>query len=143
MQPDDTGLEHARMVLTSMNPKNKLEENMKSKVWLCINIVLAMALIISACGKPSETPTPTQTAEEPIYLSIIWHQHQPVYYKDPETGIYEKPWVRVHASKDYVDMASMLKDYPNIHVTFNLTPSLIRQLDDFTAGAKDFYWVVG
>ena len=115
---------------------------MKSKVWLCINIVLAMALIISACGKPSETPTPTQTAEEPIYLSIIWHQHQPVYYKDPETGIYEKPWVRVHASKDYVDMASMLKDYPNIHVTFNLTPSLIRQLDDFEAGAKDLYWVM-
>ena len=64
-----------------------------------------------------------------------------VYYKDPETGIYVKPWVRVHAAKDYVDMAAMLKKYPKIHVTFNLTPSLLRQLDDLAAGAKDLYWV--
>jgi alpha-amylase/alpha-mannosidase (GH57 family) len=80
-------------------------------------------------------------AEEPIYLAIIWHQHQPVYFKDPVTGIYEKPWVRVHASKDYVDMAAMLSKYPRIHATFNLTPSLIYQLDDFQNGAKDQYWV--
>ncbi|MFZ2095527.1 MAG: glucodextranase DOMON-like domain-containing protein, partial [Anaerolineales bacterium] len=99
------------------------------------------ALLFSACSQPTATPTPTTTAEQPIYLSIIWHQHQPVYYKDPETGIYEKPWVRVHAAKDYVDMAAILKNYPNIHVTFNLTPSLILQLDDFQAGAKDLYWV--
>ena len=115
---------------------------MRSKVWICINIVMVMALLFSACSKPTATSTPTTTAEEPIYLSIIWHQHQPVYYKDPETGVYEKPWVRLHAAKDYVDMAAMLKNYPNIHVTFNLTPSLISQLDDFQAGAKDLYWVM-
>ena len=86
---------------------------------------------------PLPTPTPTPAAEDVIYLSIIWHQHQPVYYKDPETGVYAKPWVRLHAAKDYVDMAAMLKDYPDVHVTFNLTPSLIRQLDDFAAGARD------
>ena len=34
------------------------------------------------------------------------------------------------------------QNYPNIHVTFNLTPSLIRQLDDLAAGAKDLYWVL-
>jgi alpha-amylase/alpha-mannosidase (GH57 family) len=115
---------------------------MRSKVWIIITIVIAMSLLFSACGKPTATSTPTTTAEEPIYLSIIWHQHQPVYYKDPETGVYEKPWVRMHAAKDYVDMAAMLKNYPNIHVTFNLTPSLIRQLDDLQAGAKDLYWVM-
>jgi alpha-amylase/alpha-mannosidase (GH57 family) len=78
--------------------------------------------------------------EEPIHLSIIWHQHQPVYFKDPETGIYVRPWVRLHAAKDYVDMAAILEEYPDINVTFNLTPSLIRQLDDLAAGAKDLYW---
>ncbi|HRO24962.1 MAG TPA: hypothetical protein PLR07_11790, partial [Promineifilum sp.] len=77
---------------------------------------------------------------EPIYLAIIWHQHQPVYYKDPETGIYIKPWVRLHAAKDYVDMAAILQEYPDIKATFNLTPSLIRQLDDLGAGATDLYW---
>lgn len=84
--------------------------------------------------------TPPVTAETPLYLAIIWHQHQPVYYKDPQTGIYVKPWVRMHATKDYVDMAAMLENYPDIRVTFNLTPSLIRQLDDLEAGAQDLYW---
>ncbi len=77
-----------------------------------------------------------------LYVAIIWHQHQPVYFKDPVTGIYERPWVRVHAAKDYLDMAAILKQYPQIHTTFNLTPSLIRQLDDIASGAKDLYWVV-
>jgi alpha-amylase/alpha-mannosidase (GH57 family) len=49
--------------------------------------------------------------------------------------------VRVHASKDYVDMAAMLEQYPDIRATFNLTPSLIRQLDDIATGTKDLYWV--
>jgi alpha-amylase/alpha-mannosidase (GH57 family) len=37
-------------------------------------------------------------------------------------------------------MAATLEQYPDIHATFNLTPSLIRQIDDFEAGAKDLYW---
>jgi alpha-amylase/alpha-mannosidase (GH57 family) len=90
---------------------------------------------------PEPTAAATGTGEEPIYLAIIWHQHQPVYYQDPATGVYAKPWVRVHASKDYVDMAAILEQYPDIHATFNLTPSLIRQLDDLAAGTKDLYWV--
>jgi alpha-amylase/alpha-mannosidase (GH57 family) len=80
------------------------------------------------------------SGQEPIYLSIIWHQHQPVYFKDPESNVYERPWVRMHAAKDYVDMAAILEQYPDIQATFNLTPSLIEQLDDLEAGAKDRYW---
>jgi len=118
-----------------------------------ILILLIVLGILAGCDitPPTPTPSPTHTptpppsptvqVEEPLYLAIIWHQHQPLYYKDPQTGIYEKPWVRVHATKDYVDMAAMLKGYPDVRVTFNLTPSLIRQLDDFVAGAKDRYWV--
>jgi alpha-amylase/alpha-mannosidase (GH57 family) len=128
-----------------MSQESDIEEFMRSKIWKGMVIFGMVVFLISACSRPSAIPTATTfattTAEEPIYLSIIWHQHQPVYYKDPETGTYEKPWVRVHAAKDYVDMATMLKNYPNLHVTFNLTPSLIRQLDDFQAGAKDLYWV--
>jgi alpha-amylase/alpha-mannosidase (GH57 family) len=48
----------------------------------------------------------------------------------------------MHAAKDYVDMAAILEGYPDIHATFNLTPSLISQLDDLQAGAKDLYWVI-
>ncbi len=127
--------------------------NTRSYRWLVA--VLLAGLFLSACRPtpaptltpiqaPTETPVrteiPTPASEDVIYLAIIWHQHQPVYYCDPETGVYAKPWVRVHAAKDYSDMAAMLRDYPNVHVTFNLTPSLIRQLDDFAAGATDMYW---
>ena len=120
---------------------------MKLKLFYLLNVLVIMAMVLAACGgqetePPAEaTQSPETVADQPIYLAIIWHQHQPVYFKDPETGIYAKPWVRVHATKDYVDMAAMLEQYPDIHVTFNLTPSLIRQLDDFQAGAKDLYWV--
>ena len=95
----------------------------------------------TATTEVAATEEPPAVEEEPIYLAIIWHQHQPVYYKDPETGIYAKPWVRVHATKDYVDMAAILEEYPDVHATFNLTPSLIRQLDDLAGGTKDLYWV--
>lgn len=121
--------------------------------WL--SLLLIVVLLLTSCGpKPTAEPTaspttppattaPTAepTAEDVIYLAIIWHQHQPVYFKDPQTGIYAKPWVRLHAAKDYVDMAAMLEKYPKVHVTFNLTPSLIRQLDDLQSGTKDAYWV--
>lgn len=105
--------------------------------------LFTLGLLLTACapaGEAASTSSPVESAEDPIYLSIIWHQHQPVYYKDPQTDLYVRPWVRVHASKDYVDMAAILEDYPEIHATFNLTPSLIRQLDDLGSGAKDLYW---
>ena len=99
----------------------------------------------TATAAPPPTPAPTavplaEQCVEPIYLAIIWHQHQPVYYQDPETGVFAKPWVRLHAAKDYVDMAAILQQYPDVRATFNLTPSLIRQLDELNAGATDLYW---
>jgi len=76
-------------------------------------------------------------AQEPLYVSIIWHQHQPLYYKDPATGLYQAPWVRMHCAKDYYRMAALLEKYPSVRATFNLTPTLLRQIDDLVAGAKD------
>jgi alpha-amylase/alpha-mannosidase (GH57 family) len=97
----------------------------------------------SATSPPTAEPTPTTppTGEEPLYLALVWHQHQPLYYKDDD-GIYTRPWARAHATKDYYDMVAILRDYPDVHVTFNLTPVLIRQLDDLAAGAKDYYWTL-
>lgn len=101
---------------------------------------------VGVTGEPTDQAlaeaTAEATADLPLYVAIIWHQHQPLYYKDPDTGIYQKPWVRVHATKDYLDMAAMLEGYPDVQATFNLTPTLIRQLDDLAAGAKDLYWVM-
>lgn len=65
--------------------------------------------------------------------------HQPLY-KDFLTGTYYLPWVRLHATKGYWDMISILKSYPKIKVTFTLSPSLLFQLEDIAKGdAKDIY----
>lgn len=68
-----------------------------------------------------------------VYLSFILHMHQP-YYKNLLTGEAELPWVRLHGSKDYLDMALILKEFPKIHQTFNVVPSLIEQLEEYCAG---------
>ncbi len=48
------------------------------------------------------------------------------------------PWVRLHGLKDYLDMVQILEQYPLIHQTFNLVPSLLEQLEDYTQrSAKD------
>ena len=55
--------------------------------------------------------------------------HQP-FYKNLINGETVMPWVRLHAVKDYLDMVKILQDFPHIHQTFNLVPSLIEQIED-------------
>jgi len=72
-----------------------------------------------------------------LRVITLWHQHQP-FYKDLVTGEYRLPWVRLHALKDYYGMVKVLDEFPNVHQTFNLVPSLIKQIQDYEAGtAKD------
>ena len=68
----------------------------------------------------------------PLYIAFIWHMHQPCY-RDLVSGECTMPWVRLHGSKDYLDMVSLLADFPNLHQTFNLVPSLIDQLEEYGA----------
>jgi alpha-amylase/alpha-mannosidase (GH57 family) len=65
---------------------------------------------------------------------LLWHMHQP-FYKDLVEGTYAMPWVRLHALKDYYGMVAMLEEFPSVHVTFNLVPSLVAQLEDYAADA--------
>jgi len=68
-----------------------------------------------------------------IRLVILWHMHQP-YYKDLATGEYRLPWVRLHALKDYYGMVKLTEEFPDVHMTFNLVPSLVQQIEDYAAG---------
>ena len=100
------------------------------------SLVLILSLLLGACAAPTAVPTadsiaaptdkptseidpavePAAADEDVLYLNLTWHQHQPLYYKD-DNGVYTRPWVRVHATKDYYDMAAMVKPYPNVHMT--------------------------
>ena len=77
-----------------------------------------------------------------LRVVILWHQHQP-YYKDLVTGEYRLPWVRLHALKDYYGMVKLLDEFPQVHQTFNLVPSLIAQIKDYETGvAQDPFLAV-
>jgi alpha-amylase/alpha-mannosidase (GH57 family) len=68
-----------------------------------------------------------------IHLCFVWHMHQP-FYKDLVTGEYRLPWTRLHALKDYYGMVEILRDYPTVHQTFNLVPSMLVQIEEYAAG---------
>jgi alpha-amylase/alpha-mannosidase (GH57 family) len=77
-----------------------------------------------------------------LALALLWHQHQPVYRDGAHptpTGSYRQPWVRLHAIRDYYSMAALVAEHPDLRLTINLTPVLLRQLEDYTArGATDW-----
>lgn len=71
---------------------------------------------------------------KPLKIAFLWHQHQP-YYKMNDTFIL--PWVRMHGVKDYYDIPALLRQFPKIKQTFNLVPSLLKQIEEYLAGIKD------
>ena len=74
--------------------------------------------------------------DNPLYIAFVWHMHQP-FYKDTLTGQTSMPWVRLHAVKDYLDMALLLRDFPKLHQTFNIVPSLFEQLEGILEAGSD------
>ena len=78
----------------------------------------------------------------PLNIAFVWHMHQP-FYKDLVTGAYALPWVRLHAIKDYYDMAAILDNFGDIKQTFNLVPSLLEQMEEYASGeAMDMHLAV-
>ncbi len=79
---------------------------------------------------------------DPLYVLFLWHMHQPIYRDVRKTG-FLLPWVRLHALKDYYDMVEMVADFPDIRMTFNLVPSLVEQLYDYTErGVEDDFLAI-
>ncbi|OGD79665.1 MAG: hypothetical protein A2Y64_06890 [Candidatus Coatesbacteria bacterium RBG_13_66_14] len=78
-----------------------------------------------------------------LNLCLVWHQHQPLY-RDPtvpgQRGGYRLPWVRLHGLRDYFGMAARLWERPGLRCCVNLTPILVRQLNDYLSGATDRLW---
>ena len=68
-----------------------------------------------------------------LRVVVLWHQHQP-FYKDLVAGQYRLPWTRLHALKDYYGMVKLLDEFPQVHQTFNLVPSLITQIREYASG---------
>jgi alpha-amylase/alpha-mannosidase (GH57 family) len=74
-----------------------------------------------------------------VHLMTLWHMHQP-QYRDPSTARYVLPWTRLHALKDYWGMVRVLEEFPRVHATFNVVPSLGVQLEEYASGHFDEPW---
>lgn len=72
--------------------------------------------------------------DSPLKIALLWHHHQP-YYKTENSFLL--PWVRLHAVKDYVDVALLHAEFPQVKCTYNIVPSLLYQLEEFATGTQD------
>lgn len=77
------------------------------------------------------------TSQPPIKVVLCWHMHQPEYrsYAD---GVYQLPWVYLHAIKDYVDMAAIVEATPGARAVINFVPILLDQIEDYAADIHAF-----
>lgn len=65
-----------------------------------------------------------------LSIAFYWHMHQPVYQLTHD-GDYLMPWTRLHAVKDYLDMVTILDNFKNIKLNFNLVPVLLDSFIDY------------
>ena len=70
-----------------------------------------------------------------LYVAFLWHMHQPVY-KDPTSNRYILPWVRLHSTKGYNDMLSILvrTERDPLGLTSALRHAIQETDDDITFG---------
>lgn len=77
--------------------------------------------------------------KKPLQLSFFWHMHQPDYRGSD--GVMSMPWVFLHAIKDYYEMPWLLTKYTSIKATFNLTATLMEQLELYSDPLKHDYFL--
>lgn len=77
-------------------------------------------------------PTATFQVGPRIHVALLWHHHQPLYL-EPGDGPprLRFAWVRLHAIRDYYAMGALVAQYPQVHLTINLVPSLLWQLEGY------------
>ncbi|MGC8927237.1 MAG: hypothetical protein ACP5QK_04860 [Myxococcota bacterium] len=86
--------------------------------------------ILDRYGNPLDKGRNKAQIKRSVYLTILWHQHQPTYL-DPIKDQLLGPWVRKHAIMSYFKMADILRKYPDVHLNINLTSVMLYQLVEY------------
>lgn len=74
-----------------------------------------------------------------LSIAFYWHMHQPVYQLSPD-GDYLMAWVRLHAVKDYLNMAKIVDNFKKIKININVVPVLLDAFIDYgEKGAHDLH----
>ncbi|WP_303720629.1 glycoside hydrolase family 57 protein [Malonomonas rubra] len=74
-----------------------------------------------------------------LKVCILWHMHQPDY-RDPVSGQTLLPWTWLHGVKDYGEMLETIRE-AEAHVTVNLVPTLLEQLERYANGSDRDRWL--
>jgi alpha-amylase/alpha-mannosidase (GH57 family) len=101
-------------------------EKYSKKILILTLILLLIFPIFQGC----------KSSAKPLNVIIVWHNHQP-FYINPVSNNFILPWVRLHGVKDYYRMPLIVSKYPDIKVTFDLSGSLIEQINMYLDGLKD------
>lgn len=78
-------------------------------------------------------------AHPSLNLCFFWHMHQPDYRGSD--GVMSMPWVFLHAIKDYYEMPWLLSRQKGLKATFNITSSLIEQLNLYNDPLQNDYFL--
>ncbi len=73
-----------------------------------------------------------------LNIAFIWHFHQPVY-QEKFGQDFIMPWVRLHATKDYLDMLLRCEEHKNIKLNFNISATLLKSIQQYNEGIKDLH----
>jgi alpha-amylase/alpha-mannosidase (GH57 family) len=110
-----------QFVVLTLNPSDL------AKVNPAVTYKVLVKNVTAQDGQALDTGKNKANIKRTVYVALLWHQHQPTYL-DPIADVLTSPWVRKHATKDYYDMAAILQQYPDVHVTINITPVMLNQL---------------
>lgn len=73
-----------------------------------------------------------------LNIAFIWHFHQPVY-QEKFSEDFVMPWVRLHATKDYLDMLLRCEEHKKIKLNFNISATLLNSIERYTEGTSDLH----
>ncbi len=82
------------------------------------------------------TATPVPKPPEPLYLAIIINHHQ------PNVDFVSDTTTQFHSLRDYYGLTTQLEKNPAIKLTFSLSGTLLRQLDEAGASGKDRFTTI-
>lgn len=73
-----------------------------------------------------------------LNIAFVWHFHQPSYQESFDKD-FLMPWVRLHATKDYLDMLYYVDNFKKLKLNFNFSPVLIDSIERYTKGIHDVH----
>ncbi|MBI4585691.1 MAG: hypothetical protein HY717_16895 [Planctomycetes bacterium] len=88
-------------------------------------------LILVSAGLGASLISSCSLGGDAFYLHIIWQNHQPLLIDPAGKDHLIAPEVRIASTRDYYAMASIWREFPDLHVTVNLSFPLVHQLETF------------